>query len=109
VSAEASTPHAAVSGKGQMLRLLAIILVVYISIEAALARWSTPTSILFGGLAHLITWLSCSVWGASVIRAALPGPWRPFIGVPAFLLLLVGLFVVAGVVHCVVDPRGCFY
>lgn len=60
-------------------------------------------------LRTLITWLACSIWGAFVIRRALPGSWRPFIGVPAFLLLLVGLLVVALVVHCVVDPRGCFY
>lgn len=53
MSTEARTRHATVSSTREMLRLLAIIMVVYISIEAALARWwSTPTSVLVGGFAH---------------------------------------------------------
>jgi hypothetical protein len=96
-------------GTKVILQVLALLLVVFVAIEAALARWSTPGSIFVSGLAHVFTWLACSVWGASVIRRAATGRWRPIAGVLAFLLLLAALLVVAVIVGCLVDRGGCFY
>lgn len=109
MSTEVRRTETAVLGTKVIFQALALLLVVFVAIEAALARWSTPGSILVSGLAHVITWLACSVWGASVIRRAATGPWRPIAGVLAFLLLLAGLLVVAVVVGCLVDRRGCSY
>jgi hypothetical protein len=90
-------------------RFLAM-MVVYVAAQAALSRWLAPGAGAYGvpsGLAPLSVWLGCSVWGASILRNVAPSRWRPLTGVLAFVLLLVGLLIVAVSLDCFANPQGC--
>lgn len=104
-----AAPEVVASRTREVFLPFAIMMLVYISIEAACARWSPRGSLFFYGGVHLITWLSCSVWGASIVRRAFSAAWRPVAGVLAFLLLLVSLLLVAVGLGCLLSGRGCYY
>lgn len=93
------------SAKRTVIPLL-VMLAVYVSIQAALARWLTSDITLLG-LASVSVLVGCALWGASVLRRSFPTPWRPVASILAFLVLLVSLFVLGFAAECLVQPT-CF-
>jgi hypothetical protein len=97
-----------------IVRLLAArfvpMILAYVAVQASLSRWLAPGVGAYGvpgGLAPVMVWLGCSVWGASILRSLAPKGWRPFTGVVAFVLMLLVLLIVAVSIDCFANPLGC--